>query len=224
MTMELSDQVASVPKVEHDLNRKNVERIRFAKALHDRAKWTVQDFAERLELEDAGICGKTECGSSHITDSHLQRVFPNKGGSGIRVAPNELISEEECAKVYQRYLVVYNHAPPNKEYARYFLRSWLAEREGRAKINWAKFAFDICRKQYASWERDGRVEDACRQKWDELRGLELLGNAGEGSVQGQRRQFGAACEGLRFSPAQTSDVLELLKTAEADSSSSGPKM
>lgn len=45
--------------------------------------------------------------------------------------------------MWQLYLVAYNHPPPNKEYARYFLRSWLAEREGRAKINWAKFAFDI---------------------------------------------------------------------------------
>ncbi|KAG0559265.1 hypothetical protein KC19_10G091700 [Ceratodon purpureus] len=224
MASELCDQVVAVPKVEHDLNRKNLERIKFAKALHERAKWTVQNFAERLDLEDSGICGKTECGNSHITENHLKRVFPTKGGSGIRVVPNGEISEEECAKVYQQYLVIYNHPPPNKEYARYFLRSSLAEREGKAKINWAKFAYDVCRKQYASWERDGRVEDACRKKWDDLRGVYIPESAGEGNSQGRSRQFGAACEGLRFSSEQTSEVLELLKTAEADNNSIGPKL
>ncbi|KAG0616640.1 hypothetical protein M758_5G130700 [Ceratodon purpureus] len=149
------------------------------------------------------------------------RVFPNKGGSGLRIVPNDQLSEEECAKVYNLYVVVYNHPPPNKEYARYFLRSWLAEREGKAKINWARFAFDICRKQYASWERDGRVEEACRMKWDELQGLQT---AGEGTSGGQRRQFGAACDAVRFSREQTSEVLELLKVAEADNNAIAPKM
>lgn len=218
------DAPVAPPRVEFDLNRKNVERVKFAKALLDRSKWTVQNFSENLNLEDAGICGKTECGTSHITEAHLSRVFPKKGGSGLRVVPNAEISEEECGDVCQLYLTVYNHPPPNKEYARYFLRSWLAEREGKAKINWAKFAFDICRKQHASWERDGRVEEACRQKWDELRGIQLSETVGDGSSPGHRRQFGAACGSLRFTSEQSSTVQELLKAAEADIAGIGPKL
>ena len=107
-------------------------------------------------------------------------LIPNKGGSGIRVVPNDHISEEECTRVWKLYLAMYNHPPPNKEYARYFLRSWLAKREGKVKINWAKFAYDICRKQYAQWEKDGRVEEACNAKWDDLQGLENSEKTGEG--------------------------------------------
>ena len=224
MASPTCDQIIAPPKVEHDLNRKNVERIRFAKALSERATWTVQTFAEKLGLEDVGICGKTECGLTHITENHLKRVFPTKGGSGIRVVPNAEITEEECARLGQLYLAVYNHAPPNKEYARYFLRSWLAEREGKAKINWAKFAYDINRKQYSTWERDGRVEEACRQKWDELRGIPLYDNVGDGTSLGQRRQFGAACESLRFTREQSSCVMEMLKDAESDNMVIGPKL
>ena len=224
MTTARGDVPASVPKGEHELNRKNVERIKFAKALMERGKWSVQEFAERLNYEDAGICGKTECGTSHVTEAHLQRVFPKKGGSGIRVVPNEYISEEECGQVWQLYLAIYNHPPPNKEYARYFLRSWLAERDGKAKINWAKFAYDVCRKQYTTWEKDGRVEEACRLKWDDLQDIQLWDSVGEGPSPGQRRQFGAACGAPRFTTEQTSGVISLLKGAEADSNEIGPKL
>ena len=224
MASARSEVATGLPKSEHDQSRKNVERIRFAKALLSRCKWSVQDFAENLNYEDAGICGKTECGTSHITDAHLTRVFPKKGGSGIRVVPNDFISEEECTKVWELYLAMYNHPPPNKEYARFFLRSWLAEREGKVKINWAKFAYDICRKQYAQWEKDGRVEEACNAKWDDLASIEGSGNIAQHITLSQRRQFGAACEPLRFSTEQTSGVLEILKTAEADNERLGPKL
>ena len=213
-----------LPKAEPDLNRKNVERVKFAKALMDRCKWSVQDFAEKLGHEDAGICGKTECGTAHITEAHLTRVFPKKGGSGIRVQPNEFITEEECVQVQQLYLEIYNHPPPNKEYARYFLRSWLAEREGKARINWAKFAFDICRKQYSAWEKDGRVEEACRMKWDDLQSTPCGDSARLGAGQGDRRQIGARCDTLRFSVEQRDRVLEMLTAAEEDNSGIGPKM
>ena len=157
------EPATALPKNEGELNRKRVERMKFAKALFERCKWSVQDFAEKLKYEDAGICGKIECGTSHITDAHLSRVFPTKGGSGLRLVPNEHITEAECATVCQLYLSIYNHPPPNKEYARFFLRSWLAEREGKAKINWAKFAFDICRKQYVSWETRRGMEERRRR-------------------------------------------------------------
>ena len=211
-------------KPDPDLNRKNVERIKFAKALHERCRWTVQDFAEKLNKEDAGICGKTECGLSHVTENHFKRVFPNKGGSGIRLVPNEFITEEECAMVFQLYLEVYNHPPPNKEYARYFLRSWLAEREGKAKINWAKFAHDICRKQYVAWEKDGRVEEALATKWDDLQAIPTSSILGQGGFQGDRRQIGATCEPIRFTEEQSDAVLEMLGDAETDCAGVGPKL
>lgn len=68
-----------VPKGEPDLNRKNVERVKFAKGLSERCKWSVQDFPERLEYEDAGICGKTEYRTSHIIDAHGKRGFFKQG-------------------------------------------------------------------------------------------------------------------------------------------------
>ena len=144
-------EMGMLPKTDPEQSRKNVERVKFAKALHQRCRWSVQDFAEKLKVEDAGICGKTECGTAHVSEAHFKRVFPNKGGSGIRVVANAEITEAECGEIWQQYMAMYNHPPPNKEFARYFLRSWLAEREGKAKINWAKFAHDICRKQYILW-------------------------------------------------------------------------
>ena len=211
-------------KPDPDLNRKTAERVRFAKALHERFRWTVQDFAEKLGKEDAGICGKTECGLSHVTEAHFKRVFPKTGGSGIRIVPNEFITEEECASVLQLYLAMYNHPPPNKEYGRYFLRSWLAERDGKAKINWAKFAFDICKKQYVAWERDGRVKEALATKWDDLQTLPTSSILGHGGLQGNRRQIGSTCEPIRFSEEQSDAVLEMLGDAETDCHGIGPKL
>ena len=213
-----------VPKGEPDLNRKNVERVKFAKGLSERCKWSVQDFAEQLQFEDFGICGKTECGTAHVTDAHLQRVFPNKGGSGIRLAPNEFITEEECAKVCQLYFAIYNHSPPNKEYARYFLRSWLAERDGKARINWAKFAYDVCRKQYTAWAKDGRVEEACRMKWDDLQHIPSVDSTRLGGDLRDRRQIGARCETLRFTEEKKDRVLDMLRVAEAENGGIAPKM
>lgn len=214
----------AIPKSEPDLKRKDVERRKFATALSQRCKWSVQEFAEKLQYEDAGICGKTECGTAHISEAHLKRVFPNKGGSGIRVEANEYISEDECVSVWKLYLAMYNHPPPNKEYAKFFLRSWLAEREGKVKINWAKFAYDISRKQYASWEKDGRVEEALNSKWDELQGLLVSDTAGQGVPHWERRQIGATCDPLRFTAEQTTNVVNMLKIAEADGCGIGPKL
>ena len=216
---------ATLPKSDADLNRKQGERIRFAKALHLRCKWSVQDFAEKLELEDAGICGKTELGATVISEAHFKRVFPNKGGSGIRVVANDEITEAECGALWQKYFLLYNHAPPNKEFARYFLRSWLAEREGKAKINWAKFAHDICRKQYIAWQKDGRVEEALHSKWDELQGIPSSENLGGLASQvGDQRQVGATCEPSSWTEDQSSAVLQMLEDAEIDSGGIGPKM
>lgn len=104
---------SAVAKLDPELNRKNVERVKFAKALHERCRWSVQDFAENLNKEDAGICGKTECGSSLITDAHLTRVFPNKGGSGIRIMlresscqfQNPVQEKKQSAPAMSRYVV-----------------------------------------------------------------------------------------------------------------------
>ena len=214
----------TLPKLDPNFNRKNVERIKFAKALHIRCRWSVEDFAERLQVEDAGICGKTECTTNHISDAHLKRVFPKIGGSGLRLVANEFLTEEECGAIQNLYLTVYNHPPPNKEYARFFLRSWLAEREGKAKINWAKFAHDICRKQYASWQKDGRVEEALHTKWDELQVPAPSDTVGQYANQGARRQGGAISESTSWTEEQTATVLEMLGVAEADCGGIGPKL
>ena len=137
---------------------------------------------------------------------------------------NEHLTEEECDAIRQLYLAVYNHPPPNKEYARYFLRSWLAEREGKAKVNWAKFAHDICRKQYVSWQKDGRVEEALQAKWDEFQGTPPPDNIGQGANQGGRRQIGATCEPLAWTEDQSSAVLEMLGDAEVARGKVGPKL
>lgn len=215
----------SLPKSDADLNRKQGERIKFAKGLHLRCRWSVQDFAEQLELEDAGICGKSECGTTHISEAHFKRVFPNKGGSGLKVVANEFITEAECGTIWQKYFLMYNHAPPNKEFARYFLRSWLAEREGKCEINWAKFAHDVCRKQYIAWQKDGRVEEALHSKWDELQGIPCLENLGHSASQGgDQRQVGATCEPASWTEDQSAEVLQMLEDAEGDAGGIGPKM
>ena len=220
-----AEVVGVLTKPDPELNRKNVERIKFAKGLHQRCRWTVEDFAENLKLEDSGICAKTECGTSHVSEAHFKRVFPNKGGSGIRVVANEFITEKECGEIWQQYHAMYNHAPPNKEFARFFLRSWLAERDGKAKINWAKFAHDVCRKQYISWQKDGRVEEALHTKWDELQGIHCPGQVGHGaSLCVDRRQGGATSERTSWSEDQSMAVVEMLGDAETDCAGIGPKL